>query len=101
MTVLAKLVAKAEDSQGYINYVFENLEEDVRKETRYILCTRFPNWDHRTIELEEIGFLNFIEIRAGITKWFNGNDMVPYNYSLIQFIKFIKKPTDKTNEFIV
>lgn len=91
MTVLCKLIAKEEDFQKYITYVFENLEEDVIKETRYVMCIRYPNWEHRDIELGEIGYLNFIEIRAGIDQWFDGNKMVYYNYNNIQFIKFIAK----------
>lgn len=65
------------------------------------MCTRYPNWNHRIIELGEEGFLEFIEIRAGIDKWFNGNDMVPYNYNNIQFIKFIKKPIKQSHEYIM
>lgn len=99
MVVLAKLVAKQEDSMGYVTYVFECLDEEVIKETKYIMCTRFPNWDHRKIELDEIGYLNFFEIQAGIDKWFDGTKMIPYNYSNIQFIKFIAKKDQ--NKYII
>ena len=34
MTVLAELLACEEKALGYITYVFECLDEDVRKETR-------------------------------------------------------------------
>jgi len=91
MTILGKLVASESDTLGYITYVFECLDSDVAKETRYIMCTRFPNWDHREIKIGEVGYLNFFEIRAGIDKWFDGNKMIPYNYNNIQFIKFIEK----------
>lgn len=96
---MAKLVAKQEDSMGYVTYVFECLDKEIIKETKYIMCTRFPNWDHRKIELDEIGYLNFFEIRAGIDKWFDGNKMIPYNYSNIQFIKFIAKKDQ--NKYII
>lgn len=99
MTVLAKLVASEEDSLGYITYVFECLDAEVVKETRYIMCTQFRNWDHRKIELDEVGYLCCIEIKAGLDKWFDGNKMVPYNYNMVQFIKFISKPQKKDNEF--
>lgn len=98
---LCKLVAKEPDFQGYITYVFENLEEEVIKETRYIMCTRWPNWEHRDIDLEEIGYLNFAEIRAGVDKWFDGNEMIPYKYNGIQFIKFIAKQDVNNNEYIM
>lgn len=97
MTILAKLLAKESDALGYITYVFECLDEEVRKETKYIMCTQFRNWDHRVIELEEIGYLEIFEIRAGIDKWFDGHSMIPYNYNMIQFIKFIAKP--RPNKF--
>lgn len=103
MTTLCKLVAKEEDIQGYINYVFECLEQDEikRLDTKYILTTRFPNWNHRSINIGEIGYLDFIEIRAGIDKWFNGINMIPYNYNMIQFLKFIEKPKKDKYEFIM
>lgn len=101
MTILAKLLAKEKDIMGYITYVFECIDNDVSKETRYVMCTRFPNWEHRAIEIGEIGFLNFVELRAGIDKWFDGEKMIPYNYNNIQFIKFIQKKEKKEHKFIM
>lgn len=101
MTILAKLVASETDSLNYTTYVFECLEKDVKIETEYIMCTRWPNWEHRKIEIGEIGFLSFFEIRAGIDKWYNGKNMIPYRYNNIQFIKFLKKPKEKTHKFTV
>lgn len=99
MVVLSKLVAKEEDIMKYVTYVFEVLDEEYRCKTKYIMCTRFPNWQCREIQLGEIGYLEFFEIRAGIDKWFDGSKMIPYNYNNIQFIKFIPKP--ENNKFIV
>ncbi len=99
MTVLAKLLASESDSMGYITYVFECLDDNIIRQTKYIMCTRFPNWDHRKIEIGEVGFLNFFEVRAGIDKWFDGTKFVPYRYSNIQFIKFIERPTKKPHKF--
>lgn len=101
MTILAKLLASEEDTLGYITYVFECLDEDIIKETKYIMCVRYPNWDHRKIEIGEIGFLNFLEIRAGMDKWFDGKNMIPYRYNTLQFIKFIEKPKEKVHKFIM
>lgn len=101
MTVLAELLASEEDPLGYITYVFECLEEDIRKESRYIMCVRYPNWDHRKIEIGEIGFLNVNKVRAGIDTWYDGKDMIPYKYTTIQFIKFITKPVKKAYKFIM
>lgn len=101
MTVLAKLVAKENDTAGYITYVFECLDKEIIKDTKYILCTRWPNWEHRKIDIDEVGYLNFVEIRAGIDKWFDGKNMIPYNYNNIQFIKFVKKPEKKDYKYIM
>ena len=101
MITLAKLVAREIDSMGYITYVFESLDEEIRKDTKYIMCTQFYNWDHRIVEIDEIGYLNYVELRAGIDKWFDGNKMIPYNYNMIQFIKFISKPKKESYEFIM
>ena len=104
MTVLAELVAGEEDIAGYINYVFEILEREEisRLGTKYILCTRYPNWNHRKIEIGEIGYLDFTEIQAGLTKWYDGEKMISYNYNGIQFNKFIPKPNKKDkNEYIM
>ena len=101
MVTLCKLVAKEVDILGYVTYVFENLEEDAIKESKYILCTRWPNWEHRKIDIDEVGYLNVVEIRAGIDKWFDGKNMIPYNYNNIQFIKFVKKPEKKDYKYIM
>lgn len=101
MTVLACLVAKEMDTLGYITYVFECLDKEVVLCSRYIMCTRYPNWDHRVINIGEIGYLNFIEIRAGIDKWFDGKNMIPYNYNGVQFIKFVQKPKEQDHEYIM
>lgn len=99
MITLCKLVAMDEDSLGYINYVFENLEEDVIKWSKYILATRFPNWETKKVNLGDVGYLQFEEIRAGVDKWFDGQQMIPYNYNMIQFIKFIERPKEEDNEY--
>lgn len=101
MVTLCKLVAAETDSLGYITYVFENLEEYAIKWSKYILCIRYPNWDHRKIELEEVGYLNCVEIRAGIDTWFDGEKMVPYKYNGTQFIKFVEKPKEEDHKYIM
>ena len=75
MTILARLVAKEEDALNYITYVFECLDEEILKDTKYVMCTRYPNWNHRMIDIDEVGYLNFFEIRAGVDKWFDGEKM--------------------------
>ena len=100
MTILAKLLANELDILGYETYVFECLEE-IRKDTKYLMCTKFPNWESKKINIGDIGFLSFIEIRAGVDKWFDGNQMIPYKYNNVQFLKFIKKPEEKLHKFVM
>lgn len=88
-----------EDTQGYITYVFECLDEEMIEKTRYIMCTRFPNWDHRDIGLGEVGYLKFFEVQAGVDEWFDGKHMIPYKYNGCHFIKFIRKPEKIDRKF--
>lgn len=101
MTVLAQLVAKQTDGCGYTTYVFKCLDKEIKEKTKYIMCVRFPNWEGEQINLEEVGYLQYMEIIAGKDEWFDGNQMIPYRYNNIQFIKFIRKPKKKHNQFIV
>lgn len=100
MTILAQLVASDTDNLGYITYVFKRLDE-LTKEAQYIMCVRYPNWNHRRINLGEKGFLSILEVKAGEDKWFNGKDMVPYNYSTVQFLKFINMPESLDNKYVM
>lgn len=100
MIALVQLVASEIDSLGYITYVFKRLE-DYTDLTKYIMAIQYPNWDHKKLELGDIGYLHYEEIRAGIDKWFDGTQMVPYNYNTIQFIKFVYKPEDKDHKYIM
>ena len=101
MTVLSRLVAYKDDGCGYLVYVFKCLDEKVAEQSPYIMCVRYPNWQHSDIQLGTEGFLTFEEIKAGINKWFNGSQMVPYNYNNIQFIKFVDLPKKIDNNYIM
>lgn len=101
MTVFAQLIAKYTDIAEYTTYVFQDLNEINNSEKRYIMCVRYPNWEHRKIDLGEIGFLTYMEVIAGVSTWYNGSRMIPYKYNNIQFMKFIEKPKDDGKEFIM
>lgn len=98
MTVLAQLVASNTDNGGYVTYVFKCLEDNV---TKYVMCTRYPNWNHRKLQLGEEGFLTYEEVKAGIDTWYNGQGMIPYKYNAIQFLKFINKPKRLSHEYVM
>ena len=85
----------------YTTYVFKCLEKDVTYETRYIMCTRFPNWETPTVEIGDSGYLLFREVEAGIDSWYNGQNMIPYRYSGIHFINFVPKQEKIKKEYIM
>lgn len=91
MTIRAKLLEYREDLGGYITYVFENLEENDPYE-KYIMCTRFPNWDTPFPDKYDEGFLQFREVIAGQDSWYDhsSNSYIPYKYTNFHFINFIK-----------
>lgn len=102
MTLYASLVAFEKDSCGYTTYVFKVLDSKMAKESPYIMCTRYPNWNHRPIKIGEEGFLTFTEITAGKDTWFNGESQVFYRYNAVRFEKFVEKPTtNKLTNYIM
>lgn len=101
MVALVELVAKMTDEHDYTTYVFKCLEEEMIQQTPYIMCTKWRNWDSKEIKLGEIGYLECVEIQAGVDKWFNGKEFVPYSYNNIQFIRFVPKPKEEDEEYIL
>lgn len=99
-TSKVKLVAQQTDSLDYTNYVFEILGEDEIETLgyKYIMCTRWPNWDHRDLVNGEIGYVNYTIILAGEDSWFNGNGYTPYKFSTYQFNKFIPEQKQIINK---
>ena len=102
ITIHAKLVDYNIDLDGYITYVFFNLEY-TDWTNKYIMCIRYPNWDQAPFKLGDKGYLTYIEVIAGLDTWYdrNLNQQVPYNYTNIQFIKFIHETTDKQQKDIL
>lgn len=89
LTLHAKLKAVCNEELGYKTLVFEDLEfKD--SDFKYITCILFPNWNHTPIKLGEEGYLQIRYISAGKDKWFDGKDFIPYKYTNIQFLKFVK-----------
>ena len=101
ITIHAKLVSEQTDGMGYTNYVFEDIEAK-DNDFKYIMCVRFPNWEQGPINLNDIGYLNIRYVEEGVDKWFDGTNFIPYKYTNIIFIKFIKeKPKVDIKEIII
>ena len=101
-TSKVKLVAQQKDSLDYTTYVFEiiNSDEIEMLGYKYIMCTRWPNWDHRELVNGEIGYLNYSIIIAGQDTWYNGSTNVYYKYSNYQFNKFVSEQKQVFNKNI-
>lgn len=95
MVILAELVASHNDIGGYIIYVFKCLEQEIN-ESPYVMMVKYPNWESKPLQIGDTGFVEFIEIRAGIDTWYDKTQriQVPYNYNSVQFIRFIEKSQD-------
>ena len=99
-TILAVLEAKVEEGMGYTTYVFRNIEEN-RWDTKYKMVTRCPNWNHRSINIGEEGFLTYDDHIEGKSQWFDGKDLQFYRYTMSQFLKFVTKPKEVTTDYIM
>ena len=101
MTLHVEFISYEHNINGYTVYVFKNLDNP-EWFNKYIMCVRFPNWDHRGLSLNERGYLTYKENIAG-EHYYNattGNNDV-YKYNTLQFIKFIKEIEIKTDNFIM
>lgn len=98
MTFLGALVAIQYDTLGYINYVFRLINKEARQihSTEFITCVRYPNWECRDLKIGDAGYILINKIQAGVDKWYDGNNLIPYKYNHTQFVKFI--PTGESKE---
>ena len=65
------------------------------------MITRWPNWQHSNIDIGEIGYVTYKEVIAGQDTWWDGTKFVPYNYTNIVFIKFVRKKSDTSQKDII
>lgn len=102
ITIKSQLVAKEKDLLDYITYVFKCLENNISFGHSYVMCTRVPNWQHRDIDIGEIGFLQYEEVKAG-ENWYNPQTGIytPYKYTNIYFIKFVKEIDNSKKDIIL
>lgn len=103
ITLKCKLVAKEKDLLDYQTLVFENLEINPPFGHKYIMTVRFPNWNHRDVEIGEYGFLTYNEVIAGKDGWYDSDTgkIIPYNYTNIIFIKFVKEVDSSKKDIII
>ena len=68
-----------------------------------MMVTRVPNWDHKPIELNEKGYMTCKEIIAGKDTWYNTvtEEFIPYKYTNIYFIKFVKEGDSSSKDILI
>lgn len=103
LTVFGQLVASEADGMGYITYVFKTLEPNAPFGHKYIMLTRVRNWEHRNLEIGEIGYVTYEEVEAGKDTYYDRmtDSMVKYNYTNIYFIKFVEKKEDNSKNIML
>lgn len=92
ITIKARVLEKEEGL--YTTYVFQDLDTK-----DYLVVTQYPNWIQPIVNINDVGYLTYYIIIAGVTSWYAGVDenktkcFSPYNYTHLAFIKFINSDT--------
>lgn len=102
-TLRCKLIAKEKDVYNYQTLVFENLESNPPFGHKYLMITRLPNWEHREVEVGELGYVSYKEVCAGKDTWYDSEKQVfiPYNYTNTYFIKFVQEKDNSKKDIIL
>lgn len=84
----SQLIEEREDMGQYTIYVFKNLNDN-----SFIMCTRLPNWQTPMLKKGDIGYLQYQEVIAYETKYFDvlTNKEKYYNYNGVYFLNFVKE----------
>lgn len=88
----AALINAYPGTNGYIFYLFKNIDNN-----KLVLCTRYPNWEWPHPEFYKEGYLEYKEIKAGESTYYNYrlDANMKYKSDHTAFLKFI--PKDETN----
>ena len=100
VTYHVEVIGSYNQGFGYIWHVFKNLES-LNPDTQYIACVEFPNWVKDTFNPGDKGYLTVKYVEQGIDKWFDGKDLVPYNYDNVIFHVFKHEQPVVTEEIIL
>lgn len=99
ITIHGKLVAKQDGI--YINYVFQNLDEDDKSLYKYITVTQCPNWQNvGTITIGDEGYVTFEYAEAGDEYLEASTDQIKrFKYTAFYFMNFIKTKDIKDKNY--
>lgn len=93
-----KLLSLYTEFGDYTTYVFENLNTG-----EYLICTKLPRWESIKINIGDVGFLQYLEVIAGKTVWYDklSEKEINYKYSGIYFQKFIPEIKNTIKEIVL
>lgn len=102
-TVKCKLIAKEIDVLNYQSLVFKILENNCPFGHSYCMVTVFPNWQSIIPEIEDIGYLEYDEVKGGEDTYYDRylEDNVKYKYSNLIFKKFVKEKDNSIKDIII
>lgn len=102
-TIRVKLKAIRKELDDYTVYVFQVLDKDEIElhKSKYIMCTKFPNWNSTSIDLDSIGYLQTMTVTAGEDTYYSNKTTTAYNYSFCQFMTFIPEVNKNTDKILI
>ena len=101
--VKSKLIALENDILDYHTLVFKVLENNPPFGHSYVMVTVFPNWQSSMPSMEEVGYLMYDEVIAGIDTYYDRStdSIVKYNFSNLIFKKFVKEKDNYNKDIIL
>ena len=103
ITIRCKVLAKESDVLGYSTMVVKDLDNFGGFGHSYCMVTILPNWQGLIPEIGDDGYLSYNEVIAGKDKWYcpETGQMIPYNYTNIYFVKFVKEKDNSKKDIIL
>ena len=100
ITYHVEVIGSYNQGFGYIWHIFKNLEP-INPDTMYIACIEFPNWTKDSFITGDKGYLTVKYVEQGIDKWFDGKNLIPYNYDNVIFLVFKHEQRMITEEIML
>ena len=100
ITYHVEVIGSYNQGFGYVWHIFRNLEP-INPDTMYIACIEFPNWTKDSFITGDKGYLTVKYVQQGVDKWFDGKNLIPYNYDNIIFLVFKHEQRMITEEIML
>ena len=100
VTYHVEVIGSYNQGFGYVWHIFKNLEP-INPDTMYIACIEFPNWTKDSFIIGDKGYLTVKYVEQGVDKWFDGKNLIPYNYDNVIFLVFKHEQRMVTEEIML